>query len=67
MTISDLSTGKYLNEHFCTVSEFSREEAIDKTSIELGWFGAEDQVRLMYELKQQKALYAGKDWCSHPG
>ena len=57
-TISDLATGKYIevNDSFCRVSEFSREEAIGKTSIELGWLSAEDRVKLAKELEQGTAI-----------
>ena len=49
MTISDMATGKYIdvNDSFCLVSEFSREETIGKTSIELGWLGEEDWRQLI--------------------
>ena len=54
MTISDMATGKYVevNDSFCTVSEFSREEAIGKTSVELGWISREEHERLAYELNK---------------
>jgi PAS domain S-box-containing protein len=54
MTISDMATGMYLevNDSFCVVSGFSREEAIGRTSIELGWISAEDRGRLANELKK---------------
>jgi len=54
MTISDFSTGKYLvvNDSFCRVSGFNRDEAIGKTSIELGWLDEEERKRMMHELQQ---------------
>jgi PAS domain S-box-containing protein len=54
MTISDLSTGRYLevNDSFCLVSEFNREEAIGKTSIDLGWLGEKEREQLVHELQQ---------------
>jgi PAS domain S-box-containing protein len=53
-TLSDLSTGKYLevNDSFCRVSEFSREEAIGKTAIELGWISKDERMRMVEELQQ---------------
>jgi PAS domain S-box-containing protein len=54
ITISDMATGKYLevNDNFCTVSGFSREEAVGKTSVELGWISGKERERLVHELKQ---------------
>jgi two-component system, cell cycle sensor histidine kinase and response regulator CckA len=54
MTISDMATGKYLdvNDSFCKVSEFSREEAVGKTSVELGWISGVERERLARELKK---------------
>ena len=51
MSISDLSTGQYLdvNDSFCKVSGFSREEALGKTAVELGWIREEDRTRLLNE------------------
>ncbi len=39
MTITELSTGIYLdvNDRFCEISGFARDEAIGKTATELGW------------------------------
>ena len=53
-TLSDLSTGKYLevNDSFCRVSKFSREEAIGKTAIELGWISKDERMRMMQEVQQ---------------
>ena len=58
MGISTVKEGKYLdiNEEFCRVSGFSREEAIGKTSIELGWISAE-QRRKMLELFTEKGSF----------
>ena len=54
MTISDLSTGTFLevNDSFCAISEFSRQEAIGKTSIEIGWLDEEERLRLVSELHE---------------
>jgi PAS domain S-box-containing protein len=53
-TLSDLSTGKYLevNDSFCRVSEFSREEVIGKTAIELGWISKDERMRMMQKVQQ---------------
>ena len=58
MTISDMVTGQYLevNDSFSTVSGFSREEAVGKTSAELGWISEEDNARLVHELKQNRQV-----------
>ena len=55
MTISDLTTGRYLevNDAFCEVSGFSRDEALGKTSVELGWLGATERDRLRDEVQRQ--------------
>jgi PAS domain S-box-containing protein len=54
MTISDLATGKYLevNDSYCRVSEFSREESIGRTSIELGWLGKEERAKMVGALQK---------------
>jgi PAS domain S-box-containing protein len=53
-SLSDLSTGKYLevNDSFCRVSKFSREEAVGKTAIELGWISKDERTRMMQEVLQ---------------
>jgi len=53
-TLSDLSTGTYLevNDTFCRVSKFSREEVIGKTAIELGWISKDERMRLMQQVQQ---------------
>jgi PAS domain S-box-containing protein len=52
MTISNLATGKYLevNDSFCQVSGFSRQEAVGRTSVELGWISPQDRTRMVEEL-----------------
>lgn len=54
MSISDIQTGRYLdvNNRFCEVSGFSRDEAIGRTSIELGWLSAAGRDRLEGILKR---------------
>jgi PAS domain S-box-containing protein len=53
-TLSDLSTGTYLevNDTFCRVSKFSREEVIGKTAIELGWISKDERMQLMQQVQQ---------------
>lgn len=53
ITISNLDDGAYLdvNQRFTDVSGFSREEAIGKTSVELGWITAPDQKRLLDKMQ----------------
>ncbi len=48
ITISDLDDGTYIdvNEEFLKVTGFTREEALGKTSVELGWIRADDRARL---------------------
>ena len=48
MTLSRVDDGTYLavNERFVALSGYSREEAIGRTSVELGWVSAEDRARL---------------------
>ncbi len=57
-TLSDLSTGKYLeaNDSFCRVSGFSREETIGKTAIELGWIGKDERGQMMQRLQHDGAV-----------
>ena len=54
MSISEAATGKYLdvNDSFCSISEFSRDEVIGKTSIDLAWISPDDRERLMQTLQQ---------------
>jgi PAS domain S-box-containing protein len=55
MTFSRVDDGTYLdvNDKFVEISSFSREEAIGKTSTELGWISPEDRERLIEFLKAQ--------------
>ncbi|MBF0550186.1 MAG: response regulator [Deltaproteobacteria bacterium] len=54
MTISNIQDGRYLdvNEKFLEVTGFSRDEAIGKTSIELGWISREDRIKLVEVLNK---------------
>lgn len=58
MTISDLATGKYLevSDGFCKVSGFRREEAVGKTSVELGWISADERELMVQALKQKRQV-----------
>jgi PAS domain S-box-containing protein len=53
MTISVPENGLYVdvNDKFCEVSGFSREEAIGKSSVALGWLRAEDRKKMTEELR----------------
>jgi PAS domain S-box-containing protein len=52
LSISDIDTGRYLdiNNWFTRISGYSRDEAIGKTSVELGWISPEDRESLFQEL-----------------
>ncbi len=58
MTLSRVADGRYLevNDRFCAVTGFSREEAVGKTSVELGWIAPADRVRLIEELLRQRGV-----------
>jgi PAS domain S-box-containing protein len=45
MTFSDLDSGRILavNDTFCRVSGFSREESVGRTTVEIGWIAAEER------------------------
>ncbi|MDM8539913.1 response regulator [Desulfococcaceae bacterium HSG9] len=53
ITISDLEDGTYIdvNEEFLKITGFTREEALGKTSVELGWIRAEDRARLIETIR----------------
>ena len=57
-SISILSTGKLIevNESFCKASGFSKEEAIGKTTLELGWIRSEGRDQLIKEVDQNLAI-----------
>jgi len=56
MTLSDLTTGKYIevNDSFCNVSEFTREEIIGKSAIELGWISKDERMRMMQKVQNDE-------------
>ncbi|MBF0550494.1 MAG: PAS domain S-box protein [Deltaproteobacteria bacterium] len=49
MTISNIQDGRYIevNEKFLEVTGFTRDEAVGKTSVELGWISKEDRTKLV--------------------
>jgi PAS domain S-box-containing protein len=53
ITMSAVEDGRYLevNDTFCAVSGFRREEAVGRTSVELGWVSTEDRKRLLAHLE----------------
>jgi PAS domain S-box-containing protein len=66
MTFSRVDDGTYIdiNEKFVEISGFSREEAIGKTSTELGWISPEDRKRLI-ELLQAQGRISGIEITLH--
>ncbi len=54
ITLSDLETGVYLdiNQAFCKVSGFTREEAIGRTSVQLGWLTPEARASLVNAVRE---------------
>ncbi|MGO8881150.1 MAG: PAS domain S-box protein, partial [Desulfomonilaceae bacterium] len=58
MTLSNVDDGMYLdvNDQFCEVSGFSRDECIGKTSVDLGWISREDRIRLFEELQARGSV-----------
>jgi PAS domain S-box-containing protein len=62
MAISDIKTGRYLevNDNFIRLTGFSRKEAIDKKSTDLGILSKDDRQTLIREL-QQTGRIAGKE------
>ena len=55
ITLSEIETGMLLdvNDQFLEVSEFTREEAIGKTVLDLGWNTPEQRMRLQRELQER--------------
>ena len=58
MSINEIENGMYLdvNEKWTEVSGFSREEALGKTSLQLGFMSREDAILLAKKLKDQKTI-----------
>ena len=55
MTISKIEDGTFLevNNRFCELSGFSRDETIGQTALEVGWITPEDRQRVLNELAQK--------------
>lgn len=53
ITLSNVDDGTFIevNDKFCKVSGFSREESLGKTSIDLGWVSQADRIRLIEEVQ----------------
>jgi len=54
MTISTIDDGTYIevNERFCLVSGFSRQECVGRTSVEMGWISAANRERMIRALRR---------------
>lgn len=54
ISISTIDTGEYLavNDYFCSSSEYSRDEVIGNTSVDLGFIRAEDRAKLKAAIKK---------------
>lgn len=55
LSLSEIDTGKFIevNETACSLSGFSRNEVIGKTSIEMGWISRDDRKRIQTILKNE--------------
>lgn len=62
MTLSVLEDGTFVdvNDAFCEISGFNREECIGKTSIEIGWISAQVRTGLISQL-QRNGRITGMD------
>jgi PAS domain S-box-containing protein len=58
MSVNEIESGAYIdvNEKWTEASGFSREEALGKTSLELGFMSREDAILLAKKLKDQKII-----------
>jgi len=54
MALSDLDTGRYLkvNDNFCRLTGFTKEDSIGKTSIEIGLLKEDDRKKLISHITQ---------------
>jgi len=62
VTISDIEDGRLIsiNDEFVRVSGFTREEAVGRTSTELGWIHSRDRVKIL-ELLEKDGRIADMD------
>ena len=53
ITLSSLEDGRYIevNDNFCTLSGYSREETLGHTSIDQGWLTPEDRESILAEIQ----------------
>ncbi len=58
ISISKIEDGTYLdvNNKFCEVSGYSREEAVGKMSVDLNWISPQDRIRLRKELETHRKI-----------
>ncbi|MFA7402658.1 MAG: PAS domain S-box protein [Pelobacteraceae bacterium] len=59
MSISSIEDGRYLevNDRFCEISGFSRQELLGRTSIELGWFSSAERERVIALFKLEGRIH----------
>jgi len=79
MTISEIDSGRYIdvNKMFTRISGFSKDEAVGRTSTELGWITRESRQELFEQLQEKKFLptrelaltskEGKKIWCLYAG
>jgi PAS domain S-box-containing protein len=59
MSISTIEDGRYLevNDRFCEISGYSRQEVLGRTSIELGWFSSAERERVIAVFKLEGRIH----------
>nr|WP_320160747.1 PAS domain S-box protein [uncultured Methanoregula sp.] len=79
MSISDIDTGQFVdvNHRFTSISGYSKEEVIGKTSVDVGWISKKDRDSFQMELTRDgkigglELMLTKKDgntfWCSYYG